>query len=219
MTTARPVFKSVLSNGPPQPQSSQYCLAALVLPRGPEVQGPPSTSPCPHRQKRNLTLQPHLLRILTGTLALTPATLTSSMVVASTAGASPQPHVGVSASGNDIAPSGQRGRRQHCVAQSRCGLWHHDAGKARPHDQPVRVDLTGAQKSFDVGVLGVGQVLGLVSRWVSPNPATTSARPAVDRSCAVVPSTTPAPRTLNAAAAAHGVHPRSSRCPAPGCGR
>lgn len=50
MTTTRPFFKSVWSNGPPQRQPSQYChLAALVLPRGPEVQGPPSTSPCPHR--------------------------------------------------------------------------------------------------------------------------------------------------------------------------
>ena len=50
-----------------------------------------------------MTLHPHLLRTLTGTLALTLATLTSSMMVAPTAGASPQPHVGVSASGNDIS--------------------------------------------------------------------------------------------------------------------
>ena len=50
-----------------------------------------------------MTLHPHVLRTLTGTLALTLATLTSSMMVAPTAGASPQPQVGVSASGNDIS--------------------------------------------------------------------------------------------------------------------
>lgn len=50
-----------------------------------------------------MSRHPHLLRTVTGTLALTLATITGSMMVAPSAGASPQPRIGVSASGNDIS--------------------------------------------------------------------------------------------------------------------
>ena len=47
--------------------------------------------------------RPKLLRILAGTLTLALATVTSSLMIAPSAGASPQPTVGLSASGNDIS--------------------------------------------------------------------------------------------------------------------
>jgi len=50
-----------------------------------------------------LSPRPHLLRILTGTLTLTLATITGSVLIAPGAGASPQPTVGASAYGGDIS--------------------------------------------------------------------------------------------------------------------
>ena len=50
-----------------------------------------------------MTPRPHLLRILAGTLTLALAPISSSLLIAPSAGASPQPTIGVSASGGDIS--------------------------------------------------------------------------------------------------------------------
>jgi hypothetical protein len=50
-----------------------------------------------------LTPRPRALRILAGTLTLALATVTNALIIAPSAGASPQPTVGVSAYGNDIS--------------------------------------------------------------------------------------------------------------------